>query len=88
MTKYLQNTMMERVNPFILPELTQALKLQRRLIVNLRDIPTCAFYKGIGPYGEYYGVKYELGLVFGPGGIEFRLIHEGKIVGSVDCDYD
>jgi hypothetical protein len=73
---------------FYTSELTQALKLQRRLTVNLRNIPNWAFYKRVGPYGEYYGVEYELGLVFGPSGIEFRLLYGGKVVGSVDCDYD
>jgi hypothetical protein len=28
-----------------------------------------------------------MGLVFGVGGLEFRALHEGKVIGSVDCDY-
>lgn len=55
--------------------------------VDLRKLPSDAFQKKIGPSGEYYEVRYQIGLIFGPGGIELRYLYKGKIMGSVDCDY-
>ena len=61
---------------------------QCRLTVNLRDIPASGFSRRSGQKGEYYRVKFSLGLMFGPGGIEFSFIHDGRVVGSVTCDYE
>jgi hypothetical protein len=41
-----------------------------------------------GPHQGYYAVEFAIGLVFGPGGIEFKFIHDGRVVGYVECDYD
>jgi hypothetical protein len=56
--------------------------------VNLRSLPTGAFEKKSGPKGDYYSVRYQIGLIFGPGGIEFRCLYKGQVYGSVDCDYE
>ena len=68
--------------------LTLATKSHGQLTVNLRSIPASAFEKKMGPKGEYYSVRYQIGLIFGPGGIEFRCLYKGKVFGSVDCDYE
>jgi hypothetical protein len=55
--------------------------------VDLRQLPKEAFSEEIGPKGKYYKVSYTIALAFGPGGIEFKFLHHGKVIGSVDCDY-
>jgi hypothetical protein len=61
---------------------------QCRLTVNLRDIPASGFKRKTGPKGEYYRVHFSLGVMFGPGGIEFSFIYDRMVVGSVTCDYE
>jgi hypothetical protein len=64
-----------------------ALKKHCRLTVNLRELPQRAFVFKEGPYGQYYQVRYDIGLVFGAAGIEFRFLYNGSIIGSVHCEY-
>lgn len=61
---------------------------QCRLTVDLRNIPASGFKRKTGPKGEYYQVYFSLGVMFGPGGIEFSFIHDGRVVGTVTCDYE
>jgi hypothetical protein len=61
---------------------------QCRLTVNLRDIPASGFKRKTGPKVEYYKVHFSLGVMFGPGGIEFSFIYDRMVVGSVTCDYE
>ena len=68
-------------------ELIPDLKTLCSLRVNLRDIPASSFSKRQGPKGAYYHVGFELGFVFGPGGMEFKFIHKGKVIGFVNSDY-
>ena len=68
-------------------KLILALKLHVKLSVNLRDLPSDAWERHRGVRGEYHRVRYTLGLVFGAGGIEWRFLHKGTIIGSVDCEY-
>ena len=58
-----------------------------KLEVDLRALPKDAFHEKTGPLGDYYEARFAMGLVFGAGALEFRALHEGKIIGSVDCDY-
>ena len=57
------------------------------LSVDLRKLPKDVITKSSGPGGEYYRVDYDLGITFSAGGIEFRFLHEGKVMGFVDADY-
>jgi hypothetical protein len=57
------------------------------MVVDLREIPVRGFHKKNGPHGRYYNVSFELGLVFGAGGIEFTFLFEGTILGAVKCAY-
>ena len=61
--------------------------LHSKLTVDLRKLPVDAWIRSEGPFGEYYAVDYEIGLLFGAGGIEFRFLHEGKVIGSLECEY-
>jgi hypothetical protein len=36
---------------------------------------------------EYWRVDYDLGLHFGPGGIEFRLVYDGEVRSVATCQY-
>lgn len=67
--------------------LSLAIKQLTTLTVDLRKLPKDAFYKRMGPKGEYYGVSYQVGITFGAGGIEFRFLYKGTAVGSVNTDY-
>lgn len=58
-----------------------------RLTVDLRTVPEKAHVNGIGEFGPFSRVSYSLGLSFGAGGIELRLLSDGKVVGSVECEY-
>ena len=42
----------------------------------------------MGPIAEYYSARYVVGLLFGAGGLELRMIYNGEIMGYVECDYD
>ena len=64
-----------------------ALKKLCKLEVNLRTLPEDAFHAKSGPLGDYYEARFAMGLVFGAGGLEFRALYEGNVIGSVDCDY-
>ena len=55
--------------------------------MNLRTLPNDAFEKRLGPHGEYYRVYFDIGLAFGPGGIEFKFLYKKNVVGSLECDY-
>ena len=57
------------------------------LSVDLRKLPKDALRKDSGPSGEFYRVDYDLGITFGPGGIEFKFLHNGKVMGLVEADY-
>jgi hypothetical protein len=54
---------------------------------DLRQLPQTAFKQLKGPKGRFYQVSYELGLLLGAGGIEFRFIFKNKITGVVIADY-
>ena len=58
-----------------------------KLSVNLGSLPENAWKTRQGLNGQYRRVYYQLGLAFGPGGIEWRFLHEGKVIGSVECQY-
>ena len=73
--------------PIVPSRLISALVVQGTLKINLRDLPKAAIYKRKGPSGPYYGVSYDIGLVFGAGGIEFRFLYDNKIAGAIECDY-
>jgi hypothetical protein len=53
----------------------------------LRDLPRDAWESKVGLSGEYVRVRYHLGLSFGAGGIEWRFLHNGTVIGAVDCQY-
>ena len=57
--------------------------VERDLLKLPKDVMT--YSSGLG--GEYYRVDYDLGVTFSAGGIEFRFLHEGKVMGFVDADY-
>ena len=63
------------------------LKLHVRLSVDLQKLPSDAWEKRRGVSGEYRRFRYQLGLGFGAGGIEWQFLHKGKVIGSVDCQY-
>jgi hypothetical protein len=67
--------------------LIQALKKHCQITVDLRNLPKEAFKDKIGPNGKFYQVNYVIALSFGPGGIEFKFLYHGKVMGSVDCNY-
>jgi hypothetical protein len=71
----------------ILSELILVMKMHVRLTVDLNKIPENAWEKRQGTHGAYRRVQYELGLSFGAGGIEWRFLYNGKIMGSVACEY-
>jgi hypothetical protein len=58
-----------------------------KLSVNLESLPPEAWETRRGVSGKYRRVRYHLGLSFGPGGIEWRFLYEGKVIGSVECEY-
>ena len=57
------------------------------LSVDLRKLPKDVITRSSGPGGEFYRVDYDLGVTFSPAGIEFKFLHEGKVMGFVDADY-
>lgn len=69
------------------PVLTAGLRKHCTLRADLRKVPASGVWKGHGPQGGYYTVSFDLGLSFGAGGIEFRILYGGKILGSVECAY-
>jgi len=57
------------------------------LPVNHRNIPASAFKLMTGLNGnKYYKVSYELELIFGSE-LMFKLVHEGRAIGSVTANY-
>lgn len=59
-----------------------------KLSVDLAKLPADAWEKRWSKSGgAYRRVRYQLGLNFGPGGIEWRFLYKGKVIGSVNCDY-
>jgi len=75
-------TVLSLPSPLIL-----VLKLHVKLSVDLEKLPADAREKRKGVGGQYCRFRYQLGLSFGAGGIEWRFLHNGKIIGSVDCQY-
>jgi hypothetical protein len=63
------------------------LKAHVKLSVNLERLPPEAWEVRQGVSGKYRRVRYHLGLSFGPGGIEWRFLYQGKVIGSVECQY-
>jgi len=63
------------------------LKLHVKLSVDLGKLPSDGWEKRKGVGGEYRRFRYNLGLSFGAGGIEWRFLHKGKVIGYVDCQY-
>jgi hypothetical protein len=35
----------------------------------------------------YYQVEYDLGIVFGPAGIEFKFLYQGRVMSSAGVKY-
>jgi hypothetical protein len=62
-------------------------KIHVKLSVDLGKLPADAWERRKGLSGEYSRVHYHLGLSFGAGGIEWRFLYKGKVIGSVDCQY-
>jgi hypothetical protein len=72
----------------LLSLLILVLKMQVSLSVDLEKLPTDAWENRKGINGCYYRrYHYHLGLSFGAGGIEWRLLHKNKVIGSVKCKY-
>jgi len=69
-------------------ELILAIKSHADMTVNLRDLPDSAWKKDNGGAGEYYWASYQIGLAFSQAGIEFKFLHNKRVIGSVDCDYE
>lgn len=67
--------------------LTPGVEPHVRLSVDLTKLPASAWERLHGASGKYYRVHYILGLSFGPGGIEWRFLYDGQVLGSVDCQY-
>jgi hypothetical protein len=63
------------------------LKAHVKLSINLGSLPDEAWQTRRGLSGQYRRVYYQLGLAFGPGGIDWRFLYKGKVIGSVDCEY-
>jgi hypothetical protein len=63
------------------------MKHQVMLTVDLKNLPRSAWEVRKGMNGSYRRVRYELGLTFGAGGIEWRFLYQGKVMGSVKSDY-
>lgn len=57
------------------------------LTCDLGELPLGAITKSAGPEGEIYTVTYDLGLVFGSAEIEFKLVYQGRVVGSIYSKY-
>jgi hypothetical protein len=68
-------------------KLIKALKRHCTLTVDLRQLPSEAFKKMNGPLGLYRQGYITVGLTFGAGGIELKVLYKGTVLGSVDCDY-
>lgn len=57
------------------------------LKLDLKTLPPNAMSRQTRGGSEYWRVDYDLGLYFGPAGIEFRLVYEGQIRSLVNSDY-
>jgi hypothetical protein len=71
----------------LLALLILVMKSQVKLTVDLKNLPQSAWEVRKGVNGSYTRVRYDLGLAFGAGGIEWRFLYEGKVMGSVMSDY-
>ena len=68
--------------------LTLAIMEHGKVTLNLREYPSEAIYEGYRDDSSvYYSITQSIGLMFGPGGIELKICHEGNIIASVECDY-
>jgi len=68
-------------------KLISVMKQGVKLTVDLKNLPQSAWDIRKGVNGAYRRVRYDLGLAFGAGGIEWRFLYKGKVMGSVTCDY-
>jgi hypothetical protein len=67
--------------------LTKAVSALCELVVNFRKLPSSAFCERTGPKGKFCRVDYDLGMRFGPAGIEFWFCYNGKVIDLVDAKY-
>ena len=68
--------------------LTLAIMEHGKVTLNLREFPSEAVFEGYRDESSvYYSITHSIGLMFGPGGIELKICHEGKIIASVESDY-
>jgi hypothetical protein len=58
------------------------------LEVDLRNLPRDAITERTGSSGTYYRVDYDLGVTFGPSGIEFKFLYQGNVKGGVVSNYN
>lgn len=82
----LRNIWTHKVSPS-LTGLILVMKMHINLTVDLGKLPPDAWERKEGVRGTYRRVQYELGLSFGAGGIEWRFLYKGKVMGSVKCEY-
>lgn len=68
----------------IFGELTKVVKDLCSVTVDLK--PLRPFARKLGRRGYYYEVEYDLGVIFGPE-LVFRLIHDGRVMGSAVAKY-
>ena len=55
------------------------------IVVDLRNLPLDPIILANGD--RCYRADYDLRMCFGPGGIEFKLLSQGKVIGCVMADY-
>jgi hypothetical protein len=55
--------------------------------VDLKQLPSNAFKRHVGPEGPYYEVHYHIAIVFGAV-MEFKLTYQGEVRGSAIAKYD
>jgi hypothetical protein len=68
--------------------LTLAIMEHCKVTLNLREFPSEAVFEGNRDDNSvYYSITHSIGLMFGSGGIELKICHEGKIIASVEIDY-
>jgi hypothetical protein len=68
--------------------LTLAINHLTKLTVDLRKLPKDAFKEFRSRHsGKYYKVTYTMGLTFGGGGLEFKFLYGGQVMGAVAADY-
>lgn len=58
-----------------------------KLSVNLKILPRDAITRKEGVEGPSHRATFTLGLSFGPTGVEFKLLYQGRELASLDPDY-